>query len=101
MTRAHLIEIIALMGPPPSELLKKGKRTTEFFDEDVENFSTRTTLFVNPAGQWRAGILVPDRTSLAESDANLEASNKEAILRFVWKMAQWRPEGRQTANDAV
>lgn len=101
MTRAHLIEIIALMGHPSPELLKKGKRTTDYFDEDGENFSTRTTLFANPAGQWQAGILVPDRMSLAEFEANLEASNKEAILRFVWKVVQWRPEGRQTANDAV
>lgn len=34
LTRAHLAEMIALMGPPPPELLKQGKRTAEFFDED-------------------------------------------------------------------
>lgn len=45
MTRAHLAEMIALMGPPPPELLKKGKRTAEFFDEDGENCPTRTKLF--------------------------------------------------------
>ena len=28
--------MIALMGPPPPELLKKGKRSAEFFDEDGE-----------------------------------------------------------------
>ena len=36
MTRAHLAEMIALMGSPPPELLQKGKRSTEFFDEDGE-----------------------------------------------------------------
>ncbi|KAL8832016.1 MAG: hypothetical protein Q9170_005049 [Blastenia crenularia] len=34
MTRAHLAEIIAILGPPPPELLKKGKRSPEFFGED-------------------------------------------------------------------
>ncbi|KAL8720126.1 MAG: hypothetical protein Q9225_002971 [Loekoesia sp. 1 TL-2023] len=81
MTRAHLAEMIALMGPPPPELLKKGKRTAEFFDED---------------GQWRSEIPVPDRTSLEESEEYLEGSNKEAFLQFVRKMVQWRPEDRQT-----
>ena len=33
MTRAHLAEMIALMGPPPPELLNAGKRTAEFFDQ--------------------------------------------------------------------
>lgn len=36
LTRAHLAEMIALMGAPPLDLLKKGKRTAEFFDEDGE-----------------------------------------------------------------
>ena len=34
MTRAHLAEMIALLGPPPLELLNRGKRTAEFFTED-------------------------------------------------------------------
>lgn len=42
MTRAHLADMIALMGPPPSELLQQGKRSAEFFTEDGKNFPTRT-----------------------------------------------------------
>lgn len=34
MTRAHLAEMIAMMGPPPQEFLKHGKRSAEFFTED-------------------------------------------------------------------
>ncbi|KAI4265648.1 MAG: hypothetical protein LQ337_008952, partial [Flavoplaca oasis] len=33
MTRAHLADMIALLGPPPVELLSAGKRSTEFFDQ--------------------------------------------------------------------
>ena len=101
MTRAHLAEMISLMGPPPPELLRKGKRTAEFFDEDGEDCPTRMTLFTNPVGQWQGGIPVPNRTSLEESEENLEGSNKEAFLRFVRKMVQWRPENRQTANQLL
>ncbi|KAI9747446.1 MAG: hypothetical protein M1835_002107, partial [Candelina submexicana] len=31
MTRAHLADMIALMGPPPPEFLELGRRTSEFF----------------------------------------------------------------------
>ncbi|KAL9004338.1 MAG: hypothetical protein Q9188_002851 [Gyalolechia gomerana] len=86
MTRAHLADMMALMGPPPSELLKAGKRTAEFFGKD---------------GEWQAEIPVPARTCLEESEENLEGSNKEAFLRFVRKMVQWRPEDRQTATQLL
>ncbi|KAL8856069.1 MAG: hypothetical protein Q9178_007325 [Gyalolechia marmorata] len=86
LTRAHLAEMIALMGPPPPELLKRGKRSAEFFDDD---------------GQWRAGIPIPDRKSLEDSEESLEGGNKEAFLRFMRKMIQWRPEDRQTAKELL
>ncbi|KAL8971741.1 MAG: hypothetical protein Q9197_003115 [Variospora fuerteventurae] len=86
MTRAHLADMIALMGPPPPELLKMGKRTAEFFDKD---------------GGWIAEVPVPARTSLEESEEILEGSNKEAFLRFMRKMVQWRPEDRQTASQLL
>ena len=101
MTRAHLAEMIALMGSPPLGLLKKGKRAAEFFNEDGESCPTPTTPSANLAGQWRGAIPVPDSTSLEDSEENLEGSNKEAFLRFVRKMVQWRPEDRQTASQLL
>ncbi|KAL9017013.1 MAG: hypothetical protein Q9185_005662 [Variospora sp. 1 TL-2023] len=86
MTRAHLADMTALMGPPPPELLKVGKRTAEFFDKD---------------GGWIAEVPVPARTSLKESEENLEGSNKEAFLQFIRKMVQWCPEDRQTASQLL
>lgn len=44
---------------------------------------------------------MPDRTSLEQSEENLKDSNKEAFLRFVWKMVHWRPEDRQTADHML
>ncbi|GLI73266.1 hypothetical protein PoHVEF18_001481 [Penicillium ochrochloron] len=33
-TRAHLAEVVALLGPPPLDMLQRGKRSLEFFTED-------------------------------------------------------------------
>jgi hypothetical protein len=33
-TRAHLAEVIGLLGPPPLDLLQRGVRSKEFFSED-------------------------------------------------------------------
>jgi hypothetical protein len=33
-TRAHLAEVVGLLGPPPLDLLKRGVRSKEFFSED-------------------------------------------------------------------
>lgn len=33
-TRAHLAEVIGILGPPPLDMLKRGKRSLEFFTED-------------------------------------------------------------------
>lgn len=36
-TRAHLAEVIEILGPPPADILKHGIRSKEFFDEDGEH----------------------------------------------------------------
>lgn len=33
-TRAHLAEVIGILGPPPADMLKGGIRSNEFFSED-------------------------------------------------------------------
>ena len=33
-TRAHLAELIGILGPPPTDMLKRGIRSHEFFNED-------------------------------------------------------------------
>ncbi|KAL8748354.1 MAG: hypothetical protein Q9184_007364 [Pyrenodesmia sp. 2 TL-2023] len=81
MTRAYLADMIALMGPPPPELLK-GEEDCRVSDNSAK-------------------IPVPARACLEESEENLEGSNKEAFLRFVRKMVQGRPEDRQTANQLL
>jgi nucleolar complex protein 3 len=36
LTRAHLAELVAMLGPPPMDMLERGARSREFFDGDGE-----------------------------------------------------------------
>jgi hypothetical protein len=44
-TRAHLAEVVGLLGPPPLDLLERGVRSKEFFSEDGEE--PHAVLFTN------------------------------------------------------
>ncbi|KAL9117079.1 MAG: hypothetical protein Q9187_006387 [Circinaria calcarea] len=85
-TRAHLAEMIALIGPPPVELVKRGRRSAEFFDDD---------------GNWRNTVPIPDRTSLEQLEGSLEGKRKELFLNFMTSMLQWAPEHRKTAKELL
>lgn len=39
-TRAHLAEVVGLLGPPPLDLLARGVRSNEFFAEDGQSCPT-------------------------------------------------------------
>lgn len=43
-TRAHLAEVIGILGMPPHDLLKKGRRSHEFFAEDGMALTLNTCL---------------------------------------------------------
>ncbi|KAM0664877.1 hypothetical protein MY8738_008261 [Beauveria namnaoensis] len=75
LTRAHLAEVIGMLGPPPLDLLQRG--------------------------QWKAGIPIPEGLSLEASEENLEGSSEEKFLSFIRGMLQWRPEDRKTAKQLL
>ncbi|KAI0834278.1 kinase domain protein [Hypoxylon sp. FL0890] len=83
-TRAHLAEVIGLLGPPPLDLVQRGVRSSEFFTSD---------------GQWKAAVEVPQDASLEKSVHYLEGKERQAFLEFVRGMLQWRPEDRKTARQ--
>ncbi|PGH23419.1 CMGC/SRPK protein kinase [Polytolypa hystricis UAMH7299] len=85
-TRAHLAEVIGILGPPPLDMLKRGKRSTEFFTED---------------GQWKHDIEIPQQVGLEASEEFLRGRNKEMFLDFMKGMIQWRPEDRKTAKELL
>jgi hypothetical protein len=41
LTRAHLAEVAAVLGPPPLDLLERGSRSKEFFNSEGRSMSFR------------------------------------------------------------
>ncbi|GIZ36626.1 hypothetical protein CKM354_000009600 [Cercospora kikuchii] len=86
--RAHLAEMIALLGHPPEAFLARSQLRSEFYSE---------------SGQWNAGIPIPESRSMGERESVLAFSedfeDREAFLRLIDKMLQWEPEKRCTARE--
>ncbi|CAG8279482.1 unnamed protein product [Penicillium salamii] len=82
LTRAHIAEIIGLLGPPPQDLIQKGTRSLEFFDED---------------GNWKIDDVEIQPRTLEELECCLEGEDKDKFLTFIRGMIIWRPEDRKTA----
>ncbi|KAK8243395.1 kinase-like domain-containing protein [Phyllosticta capitalensis] len=88
--RAHLAEMMALLGPPPASLLARANHRAKFFDE---------------AGNFHAGIPLPESKPLEQRETTLAGDGKtedrELFLRFMRKMLQWEPEKRSSARELV
>ncbi|PLB49327.1 kinase-like protein [Aspergillus steynii IBT 23096] len=83
-SRAHLAEMINLLGPPPAGVLAQGGRRDEFFEEGV----------------FRAKDLLTDRVPLEERETTLQGEEeREAFLRLMRKMLQWEPGKRGSAKE--
>ena len=105
-TRAHLDEVFGILGPPPIDMLERGKRSHEFFTGDgnyksnfpsIKSKGKKLTIL---EGKWKQDI-VPKKGSLETSEEFLEGEDKEMFLTFMRGMFQWRPEDRKTAKDLL
>ncbi|KAJ5280040.1 hypothetical protein N7478_005412 [Penicillium angulare] len=65
----HLAEMIRLLGPPPQDLLARGRLSRELFSSDEKRESI------------------------------LQGEEKEEFLRMMHRMLQWEPEKRATAKE--
>ena len=108
-TRMHLAEVIGILGSPPSDLLKRGERSHEFFTKDGMPCLTgepdsklyRSDTDICLTGEWNNQINVPGGMSLESSEERLSGRNKEMFLKFMRGMLQWRPEDRKTAKQLL
>jgi serine/threonine-protein kinase SRPK3 len=103
LTRAHLAELVTMLGPPPIDMLERGARSTDFFDGEGENALLRYCVKLTEvlSGNWIAEIDVPQGLTLETSEENLHGEKKEEFLQFVRCMLQWRPEDRLTAKELL
>ncbi|EEP79706.1 conserved hypothetical protein [Uncinocarpus reesii 1704] len=80
----YLARIIAILGPPPPELLAQGKETSQYFDDE---------------GKFKFTELVPDGLRLEDLLANVEGQEKTMFAKFIRRMICWKPEDRSTAKE--
>ncbi|KAJ0420108.1 kinase-like protein [Aspergillus carlsbadensis] len=78
-------EMIALLGPPPTEFLERSQISLKFWDEN---------------GNWRGLAEIPTHT-LEECELRLGGDNKASFLEFLRKTLQWLPEDRPTAEELL
>jgi serine/threonine-protein kinase SRPK3 len=77
--------MIALLGPPPKDMLERGSWSDSFFDE---------------SGEFMADVEIP-MTSLEEEMKSLEGEEKSSFLKFLRRMLRWRLEDRVIAAELV
>ncbi|TVY75705.1 Serine/threonine-protein kinase SRPK, partial [Lachnellula suecica] len=92
-TRAHLTELISVLGPPPLELIKRGKRSAEWFDGNGK--------WLEPDENEPERLPLLPSSSLEAAEENLNGKDKELFLNFIKSMLQWEPEKRMTAGELL
>ena len=83
-SRAHLAEMISILGPPPPSLIAQGQLSHKFFDSQ---------------GGFLAKNILPERTTLEEKETTLNGPDQADFLRFVRRMLQWEPNKRSSAKS--
>ncbi|KAG6092112.1 hypothetical protein E4U30_005847 [Claviceps sp. LM220 group G6] len=77
--RAHLAEMIALLGTPPPSILARASFRSKFFSD--------------------SGIPIPESRPLEQRETFLEGEDRDCFLRLMKKMLQWEPEKRSSAKE--
>lgn len=105
-TRAHLAEVISVLGPPPADLLNRGLRSNEFFDTKGPltilhlSYVSKQSNSLH-AGVWKADVPIPNGPNLTALVDSLPVDDKRKFLHFMQSMLQWRPEDRKTADQML
>ncbi|WEW61364.1 hypothetical protein PRK78_006854 [Emydomyces testavorans] len=109
-SKAHLAEMIALLGSPPKELLAKSNAMLQcewpYRATNEEGKLCKNTQeyfggpFFDQEGKFLHDDLIPDR-KLRNTFPSLEEKEREACLSFVSKMITWLPEERKTARELM
>ncbi|KAJ8131624.1 hypothetical protein O1611_g2006 [Lasiodiplodia mahajangana] len=82
----HLANMIALLGPPPLDYLKRSETYLEFWDED---------------GNWRGIVPIPHEKTLESLEASLQGDDRARFLDFTRALICWVPEARLTAKQTL
>ncbi|TLS28937.1 hypothetical protein PpBr36_02058 [Pyricularia pennisetigena] len=81
----HLAHMVALMGPPPLEFLKRSATSTRYWDED---------------GKWKEAVPIPPPTSLESRFTRFGGQRKALFLDFIRALLRWDPQRRSSSGEA-
>ncbi|KAI9848560.1 MAG: hypothetical protein M1837_007229 [Sclerophora amabilis] len=79
----HLVEMVALLGPPPPEFLKRSEKCQQYWDNQ---------------GNWKGSISIPDQ-SFESRERLLNDDDRALFLRFMRRTLRWIPEERPLAEQ--
>ncbi|WEW60252.1 hypothetical protein PRK78_005737 [Emydomyces testavorans] len=82
----HLAHITALLGPPPKELLNKGKRTHLFYDSE---------------GKFKGRTISATAFNFETVLSQVDGEDKMMFIEFVKRMLKWDPAERSTAKELL
>lgn len=85
--------MISVLGPPPIELIKRGERSSEWFDENGK--------WLEPDENEPERLPLLPYSGLEVAEENLSGLDKELFLNFIKSMLQWEPEKRSTARELL
>ena len=100
--RAHLAEMISLLGPPAPGPLSQGELWSKFFSEDGKSIYPLSSISLTYAsGEFHGGIETPPRIYLEQLVAFENEEDKQMFLRLIRKMLQWNPQDRHTVKQLM
>jgi hypothetical protein len=98
----HLAEMVALMGPPPSDFLQRSEKCKQFWDSKgtVLSVSPRITpkRLTSSTGNWICKTPISEMT-FESRERRLKGEDKAQLLALIRKILRWLPEERPSAED--
>lgn len=82
----HLGQIISLLGPPPPDLLDRGREAYRYFDAK---------------GQFKFPELIGKKDLVPMAKVIDDDDGMPQFVDFISRMLRWRPEDRTTAEDLL
>jgi len=96
----HIGYITALLGPPPSHLLARGKRTSRFYHSNCAAPPPARHEYNSRAlGQPKAPCHIP--ISFDDSIQQITGDDKRLFIKFIKRMLTWDPAERATAKELL
>ncbi|KAK2590102.1 hypothetical protein QQS21_012220 [Conoideocrella luteorostrata] len=81
----HLANMVALLGPPPLEFLKRSLKSREYWNEN---------------GEWRGIVPISMDRTLDSLPKSSEGGDKDVFLDLIRGLLRWLPEERLNSYEA-